>query len=136
MSTLHLFPSGPAPRSILAKRFPSFQRACTATVGKVLVYALGGEGRAVSRVRNRPEPCASSGPLARARSSTTPATAGGKRAIIEQREPGGFKAYDPSQGPYFTDFDKAKAASRGQVLDRRPGSELPQFDAARPEHRR
>lgn len=60
---------------------------------------------------------------------------GGKRSTIERRV-GSFKSYDESQGPYFTDFDKAKAASRRQILDRKPGRGVRALDGAGAEHRR
>jgi hypothetical protein len=53
---------------------------------------------------------------------------GGDRSTIEQRV-GSFKPYDKG-GSYFTDYNAAKAASRGAVLDKRVGSEPAPLDGA------
>jgi GNAT superfamily N-acetyltransferase len=60
---------------------------------------------------------------------------GGDRASIDQRA-GSFKAYDRTQGDYFTDYDLAKAASRGAVVDKRAQPGVSGFDHARAQHRR
>ena len=59
---------------------------------------------------------------------------GGDRATAAQRT-GSYKPYDPTAGAYFTDYDLAKAASRGAVVDKgtRPG--VLRFDGDGVEHR-
>lgn len=62
------------------------------------------------------------------------AYAGGDRKTIDERV-GRFEPYVPGTGPYFADYDSAKAASRSAIVDKGFESSVQEFDGARPEHR-